>query len=111
VELPGVQLIHFLADPGDAGSILRQRVFYIGTNVADQLSSGRIDYVPLPLDEAPRLMRRGRLRVDVAIVQVSPPDLAGRCSLGVAVDTALEVVRQARVAIAEINPAMPRTGP
>lgn len=111
VELPGVQLIHFLADPGDAGSILRQRVFYIGTNVADQLSSGRIDYVPLPLDEAPRLMRRGRLRVDVAIVQVSPPDLAGRCSLGVAVDTALEAVRQARVAIAEINPAMPRTGP
>jgi acyl-CoA hydrolase/RimJ/RimL family protein N-acetyltransferase len=111
VEHPGVELVHFLADPGQPTSTLRQRVFYIGTNVARLMPTGRVDYVPLPLDEAPRLMRRGRLRVDVAFIQVSPPDLAGRCSLGVAVDTTLEAVRQARVVIAEINPAMPRTGP
>jgi acyl-CoA hydrolase/GNAT superfamily N-acetyltransferase len=108
---PGVQLIHFLADSGQPSAVLRQRVFYVGTNVADLMANGRIEYVPLPLAEAPRLMRRGRLRVDVAMVQVSPPDIAGRCSLGVAVDTALEAVRQADLVIAEINPAMPRTGP
>ncbi|HSI92972.1 MAG TPA: GNAT family N-acetyltransferase [Jiangellaceae bacterium] len=111
VEHPGVQLVHFLADPGEPSSILRQRVFYIGTNVAGLMSSGRVDYVPLPLQEAPRLMRLGRLQVDVAFVQVSPPDMAGRCSLGVSVDATLEAVRQARLVIAEINPAMPWTGP
>ena len=111
VRHPGVQLIHFLADSGQPSAVLRQRVFYVGTNVADLMANGRIEYVPLPLAEAPRLMRRGRLRVDVAMVQVSPPDIAGRCSLGVAVDIALEAVRQADMVIAEINPAMPRTGP
>ncbi|HEX6233284.1 MAG TPA: GNAT family N-acetyltransferase [Jiangellaceae bacterium] len=111
VQHPGVQLIHFLADSGQPSAVLRQRVFYVGTNVADLMANGRIEYVPLPLAEAPRLMRRGRLRVDVAMVQVSPPDIAGRCSLGVAVDIALEAVRQADMVIAEINPAMPRTGP
>ncbi|HEU4543810.1 MAG TPA: GNAT family N-acetyltransferase [Jiangellaceae bacterium] len=108
---PGVQLIHFLADTGRPSSVLRQRVLYVGTNVADQMPKGRIEYVPLPLADVPRLMRRGRLRVDVALVQVSPPDATGRCSLGVAVDTTLEAVRQADMVIAEINPAMPRTGP
>jgi acyl-CoA hydrolase/GNAT superfamily N-acetyltransferase len=111
VAHPGVQLVHFLADTGQPSAVLRQRVLYVGTNVADLMANGRIDYVPLPLADAPRLMRRGRMRVDVALVQVSPPDLAGRCSLGVAVDTTLEAVRQAGMVIAEINPAMPRTGP
>jgi acyl-CoA hydrolase/GNAT superfamily N-acetyltransferase len=111
VEHPGVRLVHFLADTGQPSAILRQRVLYVGTNVADLMGSGRIEYIPLPLTDAPRLMRRGRLRVDVALVQVSPPDGAGRCSLGVAVDTTLEAVRQAEMVIAEINPAMPRTGP
>ena len=110
-SLPGVHLVHFLADAGKPSSGLRQRVFYVGTNVASLMATGRVDYVPLPLDEAPRLIRRGRVRVDAAFIQVSPPDLAGRCSLGVAVDTTLEAVRRARVVIAEINPAMPRTGP
>src|SRR5918996_6064740 len=111
VQHPGVQLLHFLADTGQPSAVLRQRVLYVGTNVADLMANGRVEYVPLPLADAPRLMRRGRLRVDVAFVQVGPPDLAGRCSLGVAVDTTLEAVRQANVVIAEINPAMPRTGP
>lgn len=111
VQHPGVQLIHFLADTGEPSAVLRQRVFYVGTNVAELMASGRVEYVPLPLAEAPRLMRRGRLRVDVAMIQVSPPDVAGRCSLGVAVDTTLEAARQADMVIAEINPAMPRTGP
>ncbi len=111
VQHPGVQLVHFLAETGQANAVLRQRVLYVGTNVADLMGNGRVEYVPLPLADAPRLMRRGRLRVDVALVQVSPPDVAGRCSLGVAVDTTLEAVRQADIVIAEINPAMPRTGP
>ncbi|HEX6327187.1 MAG TPA: GNAT family N-acetyltransferase [Jiangellaceae bacterium] len=111
VEHPGVRLVHFLADTGQPSAILRQRVLYVGTNVADLMAGDRVEYIPLPLTDVPRLMRRGRLRVDVALVQVGPPDAAGRCSLGVAVDTTLEAVRQADMVIAEINPAMPRTGP
>lgn len=111
VAHPGVQLVHFLAGGEEPSAVLRQRVFYIGTNVAELMASGRVDYVPLPFADAPRLIRRGLLPIDVALVQVSPPDAAGRCSLGVSVDTTLEAVRRARIVLAEINPAMPRTGP
>lgn len=115
VEHPGVELLHVLADAGQpaggAPSVLKHRVFFIGTNVSGLIPTGRVDYVPLPVADLPRMMRTGRLPVDVAMVQVSPPDLAGRCSLGVSVDAAVEAVRQARIVIAEINPAMPRTGP
>lgn len=115
VAHPGVELLHVLADvrpdPGEPPSVLRHRVLYVGTNVADLVAGGTIDYVPLPLAELPALMRSGRVPVDVALVQVGPPDLAGRCSLGVSVDVALAAVRKARTVIAEINPAMPDTGP
>jgi acyl-CoA hydrolase/GNAT superfamily N-acetyltransferase len=111
VSYPGVRLVHFLADQAKPSSALRQRVFFIGDHTAELLPSDRIDYVPVQLSEVPRLIRRGRLRVDVALVQVSPPDSAGRCSLGVSVDATREAVRHARVVIAEINPEMPHTGP
>lgn len=111
---PGVELLHVLADAwrdDGAPSVLRHRVLFVGTNVAGLLPSGRVEYLPLAVAELPQLMRTGRVPIDVAMVQVSPPDSAGRCSLGVAVEAAVEAVRQARVIIAEINPAMPRTGP
>ncbi|HET6729430.1 MAG TPA: GNAT family N-acetyltransferase [Jiangellaceae bacterium] len=115
LDHPGVELLHVLAHRGagpDAPrSVFRNRVYSATPDQEQAIATARVDYVPLPLAELPRLMRRGRVRVDVALVQVTPPDTAGRCSLGVSVDATLEAVRQARLVVAEINPAMPWTGP
>src|SRR5262245_54668979 len=73
--------------------------------------SSLVDYVPISLAEVPRLLESGRLAFDVALVQVSPPDSRGMCSLGVSVDVTRAALVSARRAIAEINPHMPRTGP
>ncbi|MGH8823552.1 MAG: GNAT family N-acetyltransferase [Jiangellaceae bacterium] len=114
VDHPGVELIHVLADrgagPDEPRSVFRNRVFSVTPDLRVVSAIGRVDYVPLPLADLPGLMRRGRVRVDVAMVQVTAPDAAGRCSLGVSVDATLEAVRQARLVLAEINPAMPWTG-
>ena len=114
VDHPGVELVHLLAHrgagPDEPRSVFRNRVFYVTPEMGELAAAGRVDYVPLSVADLPRLMRRGRVRVDVALVQVTPPDVAGRCSLGVSVDATLEAVRQARLVIAEINPAMPWTG-
>ena len=75
------------------------------------VSSGGVDYVPISLAEVPRLLDSGRLAFDVALVQASPPNCDGMCSLGVSVDVTRAAVRSARSVIAEINPHMPRTGP
>ena len=57
----------------------------------------------------PRLLKTGRLPIDVALLQVSPPDTRGFVTLGVSVDLAPTILSVARAAIAEVNPAMPRT--
>ena len=71
--------------------------------------SGQLDYVPISLEEVPRLLTSGRLPIDVALLQVSPPDARGFVSLGVSVDLAPAILSVARMVIAEVNPAMPRT--
>jgi acyl-CoA hydrolase/RimJ/RimL family protein N-acetyltransferase len=113
----GIQLVHFLTDgatterDGRRSSAFRHRVFYVGRDMRDLASSGEVDYVPVSLAEVPRLLQSRRLAFDVALVQVSPPNRAGMCSLGVSVDVSRAAVLAARTAIAEINPHMPRTGP
>src|SRR5690606_3297716 len=67
------------------------------------------DYVPVFLSEIPALFREGFLPIDVAIVQVSPPDAHGYCSLGTSIDAAATAASLAKVVIAQINPRMPRT--
>ena len=71
--------------------------------------SDRLEYVPICLEEVPELLATGRLPIDVALLQVSPPDARGFVSLGVSVDLAPAVLAVARHVIAEVNPAMPRT--
>lgn len=107
----GVQLLHFLTSGGLAneGSQLRHRIFYVGTEDRSLVATGQAEYVPVSLAEVPGLMRSGRLQVDVALVQVSPPDDDGMCSLGVSVDVTKQAVATARVVVAEVNPHMPRT--
>ncbi len=83
--------------------------FFVGANLRAAVASGEADYIPVFLSEVPTLFTRGILPLDVALVQVSPPDAHGFCSLGVSVDASLAAVRTARHVVAEINPQMPRT--
>src|SRR4029450_6386846 len=113
----GLQLFHFLTDGavvergGRAGSSFRHCAFYLGRDMLRLGLSGGVDYVPMSLSEVPRLLENHRLGFGGALVQASHPDEAGMCSLGVSVDMTRAAVLSARRVIAEINPAMPRTGP
>lgn len=82
---------------------------FVSANVREWVDGHGADYVPVFLSEIPALFREGLLPVDVAILQVSPPDLHGYCSLGTSVDAALAATFAAKKVIAQINPRMPRT--
>jgi acyl-CoA hydrolase/GNAT superfamily N-acetyltransferase len=87
----------------------RHNALFIGANVRDAVNECRADYTPVFLSEIPALFHRGQLPLDVALVQVSPPDRHGYVSLGVSVDVGRAAVDTARHVIAEVNPRMPRT--
>lgn len=86
----------------------RMNSLFVSQNVREAVNNGRADYVPIFLSEIPILFKKNILPLDVAIVQVSPPDKHGYCSLGVSVDTAAAAVKYAKVVIAQVNPRMPR---
>jgi len=77
--------------------------------IAGAVREGRADYTPCFLSEIPGLFLDGILPLDAALVQVTPPDAHGFCSLGVSVDVVSAACRAARVVIAQLNPRMPRT--
>ena len=112
----GVELVHFLTDgaPPEEGArpwtVFRHRTWYIGRDMRDLWGSRKIDYVPLSIADVPALIAAGRIRIDVALVQVGPPDADGQCSLGISVDVTRAAALAAEVVIAEINPNMPDTG-
>lgn len=87
----------------------RHIAFFIGANVRDAVQDGRADFLPVFLSEIPELIRTRRVRVDVALVQVSPPDRHGYVSLGVSVDIVRAAVNAAELVIAQVNHDMPRT--
>lgn len=82
---------------------------FVSSAIRPALDAGWADYVPAFLSDIPHLFRNRVLPLDVALVQVSPPDKHGFCSLGVSVDIALTAVQTARVVIAQVNPQVPRT--
>lgn len=82
---------------------------FVSANVRGWVNSGYGDYVPVFLSEIPRLFMNGILPLDVAMVQVSPPDAHGFCSLGTSIDAAKTAVQTAKKVIAQVNPQMPRT--
>jgi acyl-CoA hydrolase len=82
---------------------------FVSQNVREAVNHNQGDYIPISLSEIPLLFRRGILPVDVALVQVSPPDKHGFCSLGTSVDIAATAVKTAKHVIAQVNPKMPRT--
>ena len=87
----------------------RVNSFFIASNVRDIIQEGLGDYTPIFLSDIPRLFASGRLPLDVALIQVSPPDEHGMCSLGISVDIVKSAAENARLVIAEVNPQMPRT--
>ena len=114
-ELTDVEVVHMHADgpaphvaPQMAGHF-RHRALFIGANTREAVNTGRADFVPVFLSDIPHLFTSGLLPIDVALVQVSPPDNHGFCSLGTSVDCAKAAVESARMVIAQVNPRMPRT--
>ena len=82
---------------------------FVSGSLRNAVKEGYADYVPVFLSEIPELFKQNILPIDVAIVQVSPPDLHGYCSLGVSVDIARSAVNTAKLLIAQVNPNAPRT--
>ncbi|MBV6641770.1 MAG: acetyl-CoA hydrolase/transferase family protein [Cyclobacteriaceae bacterium] len=83
--------------------------FFIGANCRVPTNEGYADFIPCFLSEIPLMIRSGVIEIDVALIQVSPPDSHGYCSMGISVDATKAAVDKAKVIIAQINPQMPRT--
>ena len=90
--------------------MFRLNTFFIGdSSVRDAVARGDADFTPIFLSEIPKLIKSGRLHFDVALVQVTPPDMFGNCSLGMSVESVKAAVDTADVVIAQVNSFMPRT--
>lgn len=82
---------------------------FIGKNCRKAVNEGRVNFIPCFLSEVPIIFREGILPLDVALIQVSPPDSKGYCSLGVSVDATRAAVEKSKMVIAQVNNRMPRT--
>ncbi len=82
---------------------------FIGANCRKAVNEGRVNFIPCFLSEVPIMFRSGILPLDVALIQVSPPDAKGFCSLGVSVDATRAAIEKSDLVIAQVNPRMPRT--
>jgi len=114
-DLTGVRLWHIHLEgplaftaPEHAGRF-RSTSLFTGAGLREPIAAGRADFVPIFLSDIPGLFSGGHVRLDAAIVQLSPPDRHGICSLGTSVDTARAAVDAAPLVLAEINERMPRT--
>src|SRR5512140_2555808 len=114
-ELHDVEIVHMMTmgcapyvSPEMAGHFRHNAVF-IGGNVREAINDGRADYTPIYLSEIEGLFESGQMPIDVALIEVSPPDSHGFCSFGVGVDTSLTAAKCARYVVAQINDQMPRT--
>jgi 4-hydroxybutyrate CoA-transferase len=114
-HLRDVELIQVLsigearyAEPAMEGHI-RVNTLFISDNVRRAVNEGRADFTPCLLSEIPGLFSNGILPLDVALIQVSPPDEHGFCSLGVEVGVTKTAAQSAKCVVAEVNPQMPRT--
>src|SRR6516225_7421287 len=110
-----VEIVHMMTK-GSAPYVAREmqghfrhNAVFIGSNVREAINEGRADYTPLYLSEIEELFESGAMPLDVALIEVSPPDSHGFCSFGIGVDTTLTAAKVAKHVIAQVNDAMPRT--
>ena len=87
----------------------RLKSFFVAAATREAVAEGRADYTPVNLVDIPNLFRTGALPIDVALIQVSPPDEHGFCSYSIAVDIVKAATESAGHVIAQVNPLMPRT--
>ncbi len=111
-----IELVHFITngavphdERGRATTRFRHRTFFVGSDMRAAVRQGLAEYVPMSIARLPQLIENGRVRVDVALIQVSMPDEFGYVSLGVSVDVQPAAIAKARLVIAEVNEYMPRT--
>jgi acyl-CoA hydrolase len=114
-ELRNVRVVHLhtegeagYAQP-DAAEAFEPVSLFIGANVRKAIAEGRGSYIPVFLSEAPMLFRTDVIKVDTALISISPPDRHGYCSLGVSVDTTKAAIEKAKRVVAQVNRNMPRT--
>ncbi|HXH23564.1 MAG TPA: acetyl-CoA hydrolase/transferase C-terminal domain-containing protein [Dehalococcoidia bacterium] len=113
-DVRGVEIVHLHTEgPApythpDLSASFRHNALFIGKNTREAVNAGRADYTPVFLSEIPGLFS-DTLPLDLALVQVSPPDANGFCSLGISVDVAKPAAEAATTVIAQVNPLMPRT--
>jgi len=114
-ELRDVGMIHLHTEgPGphlapDMAAHFRHRALFVGPNARAAVNDGRAEYVPVFLSDVPNLFERGALPLDVILVNATPPDAHGFCSLGVSVEAMHAAIRSATTVIVQLNRAMPRT--
>jgi len=113
-ELKGVEIVHLHTD-GECGytalemkDSFHTNAFFIGGNIRNMIGI-TADYIPIFLSDIPSLFRQGYMNLDVVLVNVSPPDKHGFCSLGVSVDIVVAAIEKGNKVIAQINKNMPRT--
>jgi 4-hydroxybutyrate CoA-transferase len=110
-----VEVMHLLtmgASPycvPDMAPHFRHNALFVGGNVREAVNDGRADYTPIFLSEVEALFESGDMPIDVAFIQVSPPDSHGYCSFGVGVECTLTAAKCARYVVAQVNGNMPRT--
>lgn len=113
-EIENVEIVHLHTESkatyldDNCCKSFKVKSLFVGANVRKATNAGQADYIPVFLSEIPKLLRE-TLPIDVALVQVSPPDKHGYCSLGVSVDATHTAVECAKIVIAQVNENMPRT--
>jgi acyl-CoA hydrolase len=114
-DLRDVSVVHLHVEgPGphlapDMARHFRHRALFIGPNARRAVEEGRADYVPVFLSDVPHLFTSGALHLDAVLVNATPPDAHGFCSLGTSVEAIHAAMRSARTVIVQFNRAMPRT--
>ncbi len=116
-RLKDVEIHHFLSVAKEQDlplndkpeDLFRHNAFFIGgQSIRKAVNAGQADYTPMHMSEIPDYFKKGRKSIDVAIIQVSPPDKNNFCSFGLNVDVAKPIAESADLVIAEVNPAVPR---
>jgi len=114
-QLNDVEIVHMLtvgAAPHAKKAYdhrFRHNSLFVGPGVRTAVAEGIADYTPIFLSEIPGLFKSGRMPLDAALIQVTPPDEFGFCSLGVSVEAVKAAADAADLVIAQVNPQMPRT--
>ena len=114
-ELHDVSMVHLHTEgPGphlapDMAPHFRHRALFIGPNARKAVNDGRAEFVPVFLSDVPGLFERGLLPLDTVLINVTPPDTHGFCSLGTSVEAMHAAIRAAKTVVAQFNSAMPRT--